>query len=99
MSSDMSDIPHPGYGSTFTHKGYFVNHLDTMSDSMVVSRVLGRTVVMVSTLQEECSQSIQIASKPRGATSLAVGTVLKARYRPRRAGILPSWASRIASRV
>lgn len=75
----------PGDGSTFTHELYFVDHLNI--------------VVMVSTPQEECSQSIQTASKPSGAMNLAVGTVLKARNRPRRGGILPSWASRIASRV
>ena len=57
------------------------------------------TVVMVSTLQAECSQSIHTASKPSGAMNLAVGTLLKPRYRPKRGGILPSCASRNAWRV
>jgi len=47
------------------------------------------TVVIVSTPQAECSQSIQTISKPIGAMNLAVGTVLSPRYRPTRGGILP----------
>ena len=97
----MGDIPDPRGRSTFAHELDLVDHLLTVLDIVVTPPEvdLVHTVVMVSTPQEECSQSIQIASNPSGATNLAVGMVLKARYMPTSGGILPSRASRMASRT
>ena len=94
-------LPDPRGGAAFTHELDLVDHLRTVSELHGRPEVgfLFHTVVMVSTPQEECSQSIQTASNPSGATNLAVGTVLRARYMPTSGGILPSWASRIASRT
>lgn len=73
------DVPNKGDGATAGHEGDFVDDLDSVSISTRQKGEWGRghTVVMVSTPHAECSQSIQTASKPKGAMKRAIGIELR----------------------